>query len=79
VIEIDGGQHAQQANYDTERDACCASRVRRSQIMNNDVLKNIDGVLEVIAKNLQNTPSSSFPARGKEVKNERNTSSPSRL
>ena len=72
IIEVDGGQHAQQANYDTDRDAWLRNQgFVILRFWNNDVLKNIDGVMEVIAKNLQSTPlPQSFPARGKEVKNE---------
>ena len=80
VIEIDGGQHAQQANYDTERDAWL--REQRFVVLrfwNNDVLKNIDGVLEVIAKNLQITPFLIPSPQGGRRLTKRNTSSPSCL
>ena len=57
VIEIDGGQHAQQANYDTERDAWLRNQgFSVLRFWNNDVLKNIDAITELIAKNLQSTP-----------------------
>ncbi|HEV8719793.1 MAG TPA: DUF559 domain-containing protein [Candidatus Binatia bacterium] len=57
IIEVDGGQHAEDANYDTDRDAWLRNQgFVILRFWNNDVLKNIDGVLEVIAKNLQSTP-----------------------
>jgi very-short-patch-repair endonuclease len=57
VIEIDGGQHAQQANYDTDRDAWL--REQRFVVLrfwNNDVLKNVDGVTERIFETLKSSP-----------------------
>ena len=49
VIEVDGGQHAEQAEYDANRTAWLESqgfRVIRS--WNNQVLEEIDGVQEAI-------------------------------
>jgi very-short-patch-repair endonuclease len=49
IVEVDGGQHADSAE-DKVRDqwlASCEYRVLR--FWNNDVLKNMDGVLEAIA------------------------------
>jgi very-short-patch-repair endonuclease len=69
VVEVDGGQHAQQATLDAERDNW--SRDEGFTVLrfwNHDVLKNIDAVKEQIYKALQNTPlPQSFPARGKEA------------
>lgn len=69
IIELDGGQHAEQSKYDTERDAWLRDQgfvVMRC--WNNDVLTNVEGVLEVIMSRLQSTrylnPS---PPRGKEA------------
>jgi very-short-patch-repair endonuclease len=57
IIEVDGGQHAEDANCDADRDTWLRNQGFVSlRFWNNDVLKNIDGVLEVIAKNLQITP-----------------------
>ncbi len=57
IVEVDGGQHADDANYDTDRDGWLRNQgFVILRFWNNDVLKNIDGVTEVIAKNLQNTP-----------------------
>lgn len=57
IIELDGGQHAEQFNYDAARDAW----LRREgftilRFWNNDVTKNIDGVKEQILKALRITP-----------------------
>lgn len=49
VVELDGGQHAENMEYDGQRDAC----LRRNgfevlRFWNNEVFENIEGVLEVI-------------------------------
>jgi len=49
VIELDGGQHAECAVYDAQRDAC----LRRNgftvlRFWNNEIFENMEGVLEVI-------------------------------
>ncbi|MDC7784500.1 DUF559 domain-containing protein [Rhodoplanes sp. TEM] len=52
VIELDGGQHAADANatHDVTRTAYLeAQGYRVLRFWNNDVLANVDGVLEVIA------------------------------
>ena len=57
VVEVDGGQHAQEATVDAERDRWLRDEgfiVLR--FWNNEVLKNMDGVREVILRNLQSTP-----------------------
>jgi very-short-patch-repair endonuclease len=57
VIEVDGGQHAENANYDTERDAWLrAQDFVVLRFWNNDVLKNIDSVVEQVIKTLKSTP-----------------------
>jgi very-short-patch-repair endonuclease len=49
VIEVDGGQHADNAR-DRERDEWLrAHNYRVLRFWNNDVMNNMDGVLEVIA------------------------------
>src|SRR4051812_40594767 len=49
VIEVDGGQHADSA-ADTKRDQwLVAHNYRVMRFWNNDVLKNIEGVLEAIS------------------------------
>ncbi len=81
IIEVDGGQHAEDMNYDTDRDAWLRNQgFVILRFWNNDVLKNIDGVVEVIAKNLQNTPFLiPSPQGGRRLRTRRNASSPSRL
>jgi very-short-patch-repair endonuclease len=58
VIELDGGQHAeQQMKYDSERDAwLIAQGFSVLRFWNDEVLKNIDGVEEVIFSKLKSTP-----------------------
>jgi very-short-patch-repair endonuclease len=51
VIELDGGQHAENTEYDEYRDAC----LRRNgfivlRFWNNEIFENIEGVLEVIKR-----------------------------
>jgi len=49
VIELDGGQHAEQLPEDAERTRRIAELgYRMLRFWNNDVLENIDGVLESI-------------------------------
>ena len=49
VVELDGGQHSESADYDSQRDNCLnANGFKVLRFWNNDVLKNIEGVLEVI-------------------------------
>jgi very-short-patch-repair endonuclease len=57
VVEVDGGQHAQDASLDAKRDRWLRDEgfvVLR--FWNNDVLKNIDSVKEEVYKTLQSTP-----------------------
>jgi very-short-patch-repair endonuclease len=57
IIELDGGQHADQDNYDAERDAWLRDQgFAVLRFWNNDVLKNIDGVMETIVDSLKSTP-----------------------
>ena len=49
VIELDGGQHAENEEYDVQRDACLrANGFVVLRFWNNDVIENIEGVLEVV-------------------------------
>jgi very-short-patch-repair endonuclease len=62
VIEVDGGQHADSAR-DRQRDAWL--RARGFQVLrfwNNDVLKNTEGVLEMILAALEQSLSRLGPA-----------------
>ena len=49
IIELDGGQHLEQEEYDAERTEFLASRgYKVLRYWNNDVLKNIDDVIREI-------------------------------
>ena len=53
IVEVDGGQHAEQADADNARTnyfQSCGYRVLK--FWNNDVLQNLQGVLETIASEL---------------------------
>ena len=53
IIELDGGQHAEAAAYDTARTSVLQQRgYRVIRFWNNDVLQQTDAVLAVIAKAL---------------------------
>ena len=54
IVELDGGQHAETEDADYKRTAFFErSGYKVIRFWNNDVMSNIDGVLEVIAKTLQ--------------------------
>ncbi len=54
VIELDGGQHQEQTNYDDDRTRWLEHRgFRVVRFWNDDVLKETDGVLDVILLALQ--------------------------
>jgi very-short-patch-repair endonuclease len=49
IVELDGGQHAAQADKDARRTSFLEAKgYRVVRFWNNDVLSNTDGVLEVI-------------------------------
>jgi very-short-patch-repair endonuclease len=55
IIELDGSQHLEQEEYDAERTAFLESKgYRVMRFYNNDVMKNIEKVLEVILENIKN-------------------------
>ena len=57
VVEVDGGQHAENTNYDRERNAWLHDQefvVLR--FWNHEVLKKIDEVMNVIIEKLRSTP-----------------------
>jgi very-short-patch-repair endonuclease len=57
VIELDGGQHVEQEAYDADRTAYLQSRgYRVLRFRNDDVMKNITGVIEVIIEELEMAP-----------------------
>jgi very-short-patch-repair endonuclease len=60
VVEADGSQHGNNAEYDTDRDrAFAALGWRTLRFWNNEITENLDGVLTLIASAL---PSPSRPA-----------------
>ena len=49
VIELDGGQHAEDGDRDQQRDACLARNgFSILRFWNNEVFENLEGVLEII-------------------------------
>jgi very-short-patch-repair endonuclease len=58
IIELDGGQHGSQADYDSARTKFLSAKgYRVIRFWNNDVLGNLDGVASVIANTLSDRPS----------------------
>lgn len=54
IIEVDGGQHMENVDYDSQRDEWLKSQsFKILRFWNNQVLNEIDSVLEVIVKNLK--------------------------
>jgi very-short-patch-repair endonuclease len=59
IIEVDGGQHAD-SEKDKARDAWFISkRFKVLRFWDNEVLENIEGVIEVIQREVKSPPSSS--------------------
>ena len=60
AVEVDGGQHLEQADYDAERTRWLGEErgIRVIRFTNEDVLQNLDAVLDVIREALaqRNTP-----------------------
>lgn len=57
IIEVDGGQHAEQEEYDGARDAWLRDKgYSVLRFWNNDVLHNLDGVKDSISQALGTTP-----------------------
>ena len=57
IIELDGGQHAEQSSYDAKRDAWLRDQgFSVLRFWNNDVLQNLSGVKDAILSNIENTP-----------------------
>jgi very-short-patch-repair endonuclease len=53
IIELDGSQHLEQEEYDTERTALLESKgYRVLRFWNSDVMNNIEGVVGVILEEL---------------------------
>jgi very-short-patch-repair endonuclease len=59
VVEVDGSQHysSEGIEYDKVRDECLKNQeLKVLRFTNIDVLENIDGVIEVIERNLSENP-----------------------
>jgi very-short-patch-repair endonuclease len=57
VIEVDGGQHAEQKEYDEKRTEFLISKgYKVIRFWNNEVMENLDGVLEMIMIELKGSP-----------------------
>jgi very-short-patch-repair endonuclease len=62
VIEVDGGQHSEEKDYDMRRDEWLQNRgFKVLRFWNHEVLTEIDAVKEVIWKTMVETPSSVLP------------------
>jgi very-short-patch-repair endonuclease len=67
IVEVDGSQHAIHIKEDAERSRCLQEwGYRILRFWNNDVLKGIDSVLEVIYRELSEDPLTSPLPRGGE-------------
>ena len=68
IVEVDGGQHDAQAAYDEARTRYLeAQGWRVIRFWNNDVLRNLEGVVATIERALEDKPSpQSPPACGRE-------------
>ena len=54
IVEVDGGQHMDNVDYDLQRDEWLKKQnFKVLRFWNNQVLSEIDSVLEVIVKNLE--------------------------
>ena len=66
IVELDGGQHAQNQDYDHSRSECLQSRgFKVIRFWNHDILKQVEVVKEVIFGSL-NTPHPDLPPQGGE-------------
>ena len=65
IIELDGGQHSENRDYDMQRDICLRSNgYTVLRFWNNDVIENVEGILEVIRQHcLSDFPLPPTPAR----------------
>jgi very-short-patch-repair endonuclease len=65
IVEVDGGQHARQSAADAERTKILTKNgYRVLRYWNNDILRNIDGVLEDIQRAMTTTPTPSPSPQG---------------
>jgi len=72
VIEIDGGQHAEQIEADAARtEAIEAAGWRVIRFWNNEVLENTEGVIETILRESTISPSPPGRRRGRGMRRDR--------
>ena len=65
IIELDGGQHAEQVAYDRRRDAWLRSEgYTVLRFWNNDVMQQLEGVLEQIRCAVAPSPLAPLPQAG---------------
>jgi adenine-specific DNA-methyltransferase len=65
IVELDGGQHAAEADYDANRTRWLEQRgYRVLRFWNNDVLANPEGVVESMRNFLPDTPLPNPPPQG---------------
>ena len=65
VVEIDGGQHGKQANYDQQRTKFMEAKgFRVLRFWNHEVLTNIEGVLQTIENALSSPHPDPVPRAG---------------
>jgi very-short-patch-repair endonuclease len=67
VIEIDGGQHANNKKDEARDRWLSAEGYKVLRFWNNEVLTNMEGVLDVIRQNCSNHPPPTPPLKGGEV------------
>lgn len=67
IVEVDGGQHAEQTEYDRQRDNWLREQSYEVlRVWNHEVMQQLDGVLERIRlAALSPSPPDPSPARGK--------------
>jgi type II secretion system protein H len=65
IIEVDGGQHAEQRQKDEHRDQWLISQnFRVLRFWDNEVLRQTDAVVETIMQALNGTPTPALPRKG---------------
>ena len=65
VVEVDGGQHIEQAEHDAKRTALLETAgFRVLRFWNNQVLNELDAVVEVIRVTIETHPHPSLPPEG---------------
>ena len=70
IVELDGGQHAEQVEYDQHRDAWLRSQgYTILRFWNNEVMQQLEGVLEQIRCTISRDP---LLQAGEEANNESN-------